>query len=190
MKTAANPTKIKGGPLQARLEFVREQGGVLALERVLGRLSEEDRKICRQPLAGMWYAFEDNERLDEAIAAEMGIGEKIFELIGERSALHNLAGVHRFFIVGGDPHALLSRSQQIYSTYYNDAGKRTYEKVGETKALLRTFDSDTVSKHDCLTNIGWHRKAIEMCGAKNVRVMETKCRAEGADVCEYLCQWD
>ena len=36
----------------------------------------------------------------------------------------------------------------------------------------------------------WHRKAIEMCGAKNVRVTETKCRAKGAELCEYVCEWE
>jgi len=38
--------------------------------------------------------------------------------------------------------------------------------------------------------VGWHRKAIEMCGATNVRVTETKCRAKGAELCEYVCEWD
>jgi hypothetical protein len=43
----------------------------------------------------MWYPFALNSRLDEAIAAEMGIGEEIFLLIGEKSASHNLSAAHR-----------------------------------------------------------------------------------------------
>lgn len=180
--------KVKGGAIQSRLEFVRENGGDAAVERVLARLSEEDRKTCTHVLAALWYPFEFNARLDEAIGAEMGMGENVFLLMGEKSATHNLGSTHRAFMAEKDPHGLLKRSAQIYQAYY-DTGHREYERVGETKAILRTFDSETYSKHDCMTVVGWHRKAIEMCGGKNARVTETKCRARGADVCEYVCEW-
>ncbi|HYM60891.1 MAG TPA: TIGR02265 family protein [Thermoanaerobaculia bacterium] len=188
MRDPLEQGKVKGGGLQARLEFVRERSGDAAVERVLSKLSEEDRKICRQPLAGMWYPFALNERLDDAIADEMGMGDRVFELMGEKSASHNLTSAHRLYVATHDPHALLRRAPQIYQMYY-DTGRRTYESLGETKAVLRTYDAETFSKHDCLTIVGWHRRAIEMCGGKNVRVTETKCRARGADVCEYVCEW-
>jgi predicted hydrocarbon binding protein len=38
--------------------------------------------------------------------------------------------------------------------------------------------------------VGWHRKALEMCGAANVRVEELECRAKGAAVCRYRVAWD
>jgi uncharacterized protein (TIGR02265 family) len=180
---------VKGGAIKSRLEFVNERGGEAAVQRVLARLAEADRQTCAQILTGKWYPFELNERLDEAIAAEMGIGEQVFLLMGEKSATHNLGASHRVFITDRDPHGLLRRAAQIYQMYY-DTGRRTYEKVSETKARLITFDSATFSKHDCLTVVGWHRKAIEMCGGTKVRVTETKCRAKGADVCEYVCEWD
>lgn len=180
--------KVKGGAIQSRLEFVREHGGDAAVERVLARLSEGDRKSCAHVLAAVWYPFELNERLDDAIAAEMAMGENVFVLMGEKSATHNLGSTHRVFIAEKDPHGLLKRAAQIYQAYY-DTGRREYERLSDTKAVLRTYDSQTYSKHDCLTVVGWHRKAIEMCGGKNVRVTETKCRARGADVCEYVCEW-
>lgn len=181
--------RVKGGAMLSRLEFVRERGGDAAVGRVLARLSEEDRNTCSHILTAAWYPFALNARLDEAIAAEMEIGEQIFVLMGEKSALHNLSGAHRVFAAERRPHDLLRRTPQIYQAYY-DTGHREYEKTGEKSAVLRTYDSETFSKHDCLTIIGWHRKAIEMCGGSNVRVRETKCRASGTDVCEYVCEWD
>lgn len=173
----------------SRLEFVRERGGEPAVQRVLARLSDEDRKACSQLLTANWYPFELNARLDEAIAAEMGIGDRVFLLMGEKSAAHNLAAAHKVFMTERDPQGLLRKTAQIYKAYY-DTGHREYEKLGEKKAVLRTYESETFSKHDCLTIAGWHRKAIEMCGGRNVRVVETKCRAAGANVCEYVCEWD
>ena len=181
--------RVKGGAIQSRLEFVRERGGEAAVQRVLARLSEEDRKAVAQVLTGSWFPFELNARLDEAVAAEFNIGERIFHLMGEKSADHNLQGAHKVFVTERDPHGLLKRSAQIYQTYY-DNGRRDYERVSDHKAVLRTSESTAFSRHDCMTVVGWHKKAIEMCAGKNVRVRETKCRANGADVCEYVCEWE
>jgi uncharacterized protein (TIGR02265 family) len=180
--------KVKGGALLSRLAFVREERGEEGVQRVLARLPESDRAACSPILTGGWYPFELNQRLDEAIAAEMGMGENVFVLMGEKSAMHNLTGPHRAMLSPGDPHGLLKRTPQIYQMYY-DTGRRTYERVADNKAILRTYDAPTFSRHDCLTVVGWHRKAIEMCGAKNARVTETKCRAKGAELCEYVCEW-
>jgi uncharacterized protein (TIGR02265 family) len=180
--------KVKGGPLLSRLAFVREQRGEEGVQNVLARLSNEDRAACAHILTGGWYPFELNEKLDQAVAAEMGMGENVFLLIGEKSAVQNLSGPHRSMLSPGDPHGLLRRTPQIYQMYY-DVGRRTYEHLGEKKAILRTFDAPTFSRHDCLTVIGWHRKAIEMCGGVHVRVTESRCRAKGGEHCEYLCEW-
>jgi uncharacterized protein (TIGR02265 family) len=180
--------KVKGGALLSRLAFVREERGDEGVQRVLARLSDADRAACSPILTGAWYAFELNQHLDDAIAAEMGMGDDVFLVIGKKSASHNLSGAHRAMLTPGDPHGLLRRAPQIYQMYY-DAGRRTYEQLGHTKAVLRTYDAPMFSKHDCLTVVGWHQKAIEMCGAKDARVTETKCRAKGADCCEYVCEW-
>jgi uncharacterized protein (TIGR02265 family) len=184
----AKEVKVKGGALLSRLSFVREERGEEGVQRVMARLSESDRALCSPILTGGWYPFALNQRLDEVIAAEMGMGEDVFLLIGRKSAEHNLTGAHRAMLSPGDPHGLLKRTPQIYQMYY-DIGRRTYERLADNKAVLRTYDAPTFSRHDCLTVVGWHRKAIEMCGATNVKVTETKCRARGAEICEYVCEW-
>jgi uncharacterized protein (TIGR02265 family) len=186
----ANPgaVKVKGGALLSRLSFVREQRGEESVQNVLGRLPAEDRSACAHILTGGWYPFELNEKLDQAVAAEMGMGDNVFLLIGEKSAVQNLSGPHKAMLSAGDPHGLLKRTPQIYQMYY-DVGRRAYDHAGEKKAILRTYEAQTFSRHDCLTVVGWHRKAIEMCGGTHVKVTETQCRAKGAEHCEYVCEW-
>jgi hypothetical protein len=106
---------VKGGALLSRLHFVREQRGEAGIASVLARLDESDRAACAQILTNMWYPFELNQRLDEAIAAELALGQKVFVMIGEKSAAHNLANAHKVFIMGQDPHGLLKRAAQIYA---------------------------------------------------------------------------
>jgi uncharacterized protein (TIGR02265 family) len=188
MATTSVSGRVKGGGLQSRLEFVRDHHGEAGVERVMKRLSAADQEALQQILTGGWYPFELNDRLDRAVAAEMGMGDKVFLLMGAKSATHNLGKAHKVFITDKDPHGLLKRTAQIYQAYY-DTGRRTYERAGDTKAVLTTWDSATYSAADCLTIVGWHTNAIEMCGGKDVKVIETKCRARGAAVCEYVCEW-
>ena len=76
----------------------------------------------------------------------------------------------------------------IYSFYY-EQGRREYRKEGEREAVLTTHDAETFSAADCLTVVGWHRKALEMCGARQVRIVEEECRALGGTVCRYRLAW-
>jgi uncharacterized protein (TIGR02265 family) len=182
---------VKGSVLRSRLSLVEELAPVDGLRRVLSRLAEGERETLRSLLASAWYPFELGKRLDEAIVQELGGGQTdFFEKLGEASAEKNLGagGVHRSFLVAGDPHAFLAKTPLIYSYYYNE-GRRDYEKTGETEAVLTTRDAETFSAPDCLTVVGWYRRALEMCGAKAPRVVEEECRAKGGSVCRYRLRW-
>jgi uncharacterized protein (TIGR02265 family) len=180
---------IKGVVLKSRLGFVREHKGESGLRNVLADLPGADRALLDSLLPSSWYAFELNERLDQAIAREMGVGDEIFTVLGERSATDNLGASHRAFVVDQDPHGLLQHAASIHQAYY-DTGYRTYERTGERSAVLRTHDCASFSRPECLTNIGWHRKAIEICGGRNPRVTDPQCRARGDAVCTYACDWE
>ena len=180
---------VKGSILRSRLDFVREQGGDEALEKVIGSMSPEDQKALHNVVPVAWLPFEIGKRLDDAIVQVLGGGSlSYFERLGEASAVKNLGTVHSAFLAPGDPHAFLAKAPQIYRMYYQ-VGRREYEKTGEKEGVLTTYEAETFSKTDCLTVIGWYKKALEMCGAVNPRVFEEECRARGAEVCRYRVSW-
>jgi hypothetical protein len=140
-------------------------------------------------MATGWYSFALGKRLDDAIVKKLGGGRaEFFERIGEASAAKNLEGVHKGFLAPGDPHAFLERTPLIYSFYY-DQGHRDYERIGEREAVLTTHDAETFSAADCMTVVGWYRKALEMCGCVAADVVEEECRARGNSVCRYRLTW-
>jgi len=184
-------SRIKGHILLSRIQYVREVAGEAKFMEVLASLPAEDRAA----LSGMilpvtWYPLDLNLRLDAAIAAVLSPNDRsrVFLEMGRASAEKNLKGVHRAYVREGDPHFLLASTPLIYAAYYA-VGKRTYEKTGEKAAVLRTTGAEIVSATDCLTVIGWHQRAIELCGGKEVKVEEVQCRARGAAACEYRCEW-
>jgi uncharacterized protein (TIGR02265 family) len=184
-------TSIKGSVLRTRLALVEDLAPDDGLKRVFARLTEQERDVLTSLLASAWYPFDLGRRLDEAIVHELGSGRpEFFEKLGEASAEKNLGagGVHRRFLVPGDPQAFLEKAPLIYSYYY-DEGRRDYERTGEKEAVLTTHDAETFSAPDCLTVVGWYRRALEMCGAASPRVVEEECRAKGGTVCRYRLSW-
>ena len=189
--TTATSIRIKGSVLRSRLALVEELSPGDGRRRVLERLAPEERQQLDSLLPSSWYAFELGRHLDEAIVAELGEGRPEFFLkLGEASAEKNLGPgcVHRRFLVEGNPHAFLANAPLIYSYYY-DQGRREYRKAGEREAVLTTHDAETFSAPDCLTVVGWYRRALEMCGAKKPQVVEEECRARGGAVCRYRLSW-
>jgi hypothetical protein len=187
---------------------VRHHGGAAALDRLLREIDESDRQALTRTLLPMgWYPFELNERLDRAIVKVIGesspkrstwrppdasgslSSENVFRLLGSSSASHNLGTSHKVYVRERDPHGLLKQAAAIFRLYY-DTGYRTYERTGDRRATLRTFECQSFSEADCLTVVGWHEKAIELCGGRAPKVTEPLCRARGNDTCEYRCEWE
>jgi uncharacterized protein (TIGR02265 family) len=182
--------EIKGLVIQARKEFVDDNFGKGAWEKVLEALPPEDRDMLKDLiLTAKWYPFELGERLDRAIVNVLGDGkEKFFEDIGAKSAQRSLVKVHKSFLTPGDPQAFLKKADVIYKFYY-DTGRREYTQTGPSSGVMTTYDAKTFSVPDCLTVVGWHKEALRMCGARNVEMVEEECRAKGGACCRYRVKW-
>lgn len=181
--------KIKGSILKSRLAFVEQQFGREGLQKVMDSLDPEDQTQLQRVLPVAWLDFEIGKRLDDAIVRELGGGRvEVFERLGVASADENLTTVHSAFLAPGNPHAFLDKAPQIYRMYYQ-TGRREYEHTGEKSGVLTTYEAETFSKPDCLTVIGWYKRALEMCGAQNPQIVEEECRARGSEVCRYKVSW-
>lgn len=183
--------KVKGGVLTARQAFVQQHFGPGAWDKVLEALPPAHRAIFTGLLLpASWFPFEVSTSVDDAIVRVLGDGRRdVFERIGAASAEKNLRGAHRHFLTPGRPHEFLGRAPTIYGFYY-DTGRREYQKTAPRSGELKTYNAETFSTADCLTVIGWHRRALEMCGARGVSVTEERCRAKGGEICHYVVRWE
>jgi hypothetical protein len=182
--------QVKGAVLKSRLAFVERQSGKPGVERVLATLPPDIQRTLRMLFTSNWYPFGIGKALDEAIVQVLGGGRpEFFERLGEASAEINLTTVHSSYLTKGDAHGFLAKSPSIYSLYY-ETGRREYQPTGPKEGVLTTRDAETFSAPDCLTVVGWYRKALEMCGVRGVRIVEEECRAKGGAVCRYRVSWD
>jgi uncharacterized protein (TIGR02265 family) len=181
--------QIKGAILKSRLAFVRDRFGDEAVERIRASLPAEDQQALKSILTVRWYPFEIGKRLDDAIVAQCGNGDPaFFRQLGASSADKNLSTLHKSLLAPGKPHEFLGRARTIYALYY-ETGHREYERTGDRSGVLTTYDAETFSAPDCQTVIGWYERALEMCGASGVQIVETECRASGGTVCRYKVSW-
>jgi hypothetical protein len=182
--------QIKGAILKSRLAFVEQHSGKEGVGRVLAGLPQNDQRILRMLFTSNWYPFELGKTLDDAIVRVLGEGKlEFFERLGAASAEKNLATVHSGYLTKGDAHGFLAKSPSIYSLYY-EAGRREYRQTGPREGVLTTYNAQTFSAPDCLTVVGWYKKALEMCGLRGVTVVEEECRAKGGAVCRYRVKWE
>jgi uncharacterized protein (TIGR02265 family) len=181
--------QIKGAILKSRMAFVRERFGEAMVQQVRASLPADDQQALKSILTVRWYPFEIGKRLDDAIVTVCGNGDPAFlKQLGAASADKNLSTLHKSLLAPGNPHAFLERARTIYALYY-ETGRREYKRTGDRSGVLTTHDADTFSAPDCQTVIGWYERALEMCGARGVRVVETECRAKGGAVCRYEVSW-
>ncbi|HET8624989.1 MAG TPA: TIGR02265 family protein [Gemmatimonadales bacterium] len=181
--------QIKGAVLKSRLAFVEEHFGKDGVQRVLQSLAPDDQRPLRMLFTSNWYPFELGRRLDDAIVRVLGNSRpEFFERLGAASADKNLGSLHSGYLTRGDPHAFLAKAPQIYALYY-ETGRREYQRAGDQAGVLIRHEAETFSAPDCLTVVGWYRRALELCGAREVRVEEVECRAKGGSVCRYDVAW-
>ena len=184
--------KVKGTLLMARVKYLRARGDE-SFERVLRRLSAADQQVVRgMLLPSGWYAADLVLRFEMTIVALLARGDRreLFLDMGRFTADTNLGpnGVQRPYLKEGDPHFLLRNVPRMYSAQHA-GGVRTYTFLEPRAAVIRTLDGEEANAEDCLTAVGWLKRAVELSGGRIVTVDETQCRGRGASCCEYACRW-
>lgn len=185
--------KVKGAPLLARMRFVRSLAPE-ASSAILGALEEGDRRFLEgtELRPERWFPAEVLLRLDAAIASALGNGDRsaVLVALGEflAEACFGPTGALRPLAVARDPHALLREVPRVHPDLHG-AGARGYARIGARAALVRASKGHRNQGDDCLTNVGWLRRAVEICGGREVRVTETACVGRGGNCCEYRCEW-
>ncbi|HEU4389768.1 MAG TPA: hypothetical protein VFV34_18325, partial [Blastocatellia bacterium] len=100
--------RIKGGLIRSRFLFVALNHGQDAWGKILERLPERDRATIAEITVDEWYPLETLDRIDQAIAAELGAdSDEIWAQLGEFSATTSLSGPYSS-LLNPDIHGFLT----------------------------------------------------------------------------------
>lgn len=169
---------IKGMILKGRLLFLDKTFGPGALLKVLAYLKGRTREVMSDPKnirATGWYEFTINKELDRAIFLAYGKGdEKMYRVMGgfSNEFQDSVSAVNYY----ANPWKFLRLQANAFPRFW-DPGRLELEEVstsGNCEAVMK-FHEVRSTRENCLTNIGFLEKGLEMCGASNIKVWETQC---------------
>ena len=108
---------------------------------------------------------------------------------GRFSAQKALTGIYKIFVKASSPGYIIERASRIFATYYQPCQMSVMEKTS-TSVLLEISgmtESDVVIEYRIG---GWIEKALEISGAKDIKVIFPKSMVSGDRVTQMQINWN
>jgi hypothetical protein len=172
--------------LIAGLEYLKGKG---VADEVLSSLDEKVRGTLQNLRPQEWYSYEEVD-VPLLLAADNLVArgdEKFFVDMGRFSEEFNSKWYLKLFFKFLSPTKILKKFPTLWGLYF-DTGKLEID-IKDKSAVGRLVGIDTIHLTD-LTIRGWGEYALEKSGAKNVKIVQTKCREKGDDYTEWHASWE
>ena len=112
---------------------------------------------------------------------------RFFEEFGAAAAQLELSLIARMVLRFSSPLWMLKSTSEIWNKAHSTG---RWEIAGERGFLRGTlYDFGVVHAGQCRSLVGWLTRASQMTGARNIRVEHPRCRASGAEGCEFIGRW-
>lgn len=183
--------RVKGSAVRASVAYLQEKAGQQGFERILARMNEADRtELSVAVLQSSWYEVGLLYRLMDACDPDFppqGARTVAWDM-GRFSADYGLKTLYRIFFRVADPHFIIRKASQVFSSYY-EPGKMETVNVEPRSATLRLTGFNQPSTRFCERLQGWMERTLELCGAQTVVMSHPKCMARGDSCCDYVGKW-
>jgi hypothetical protein len=182
--------QLKGSAYHSTLAFIDAQFGEDARQRVLRRLSDEDRALVGGIMLPIqWYPLAPFPRLLRAMEDELGKGD--LALVTDRgawAAVHDMNTVHKVLLKLVTPSWLIEKGMRLWPSFHS-SGRWEVARVGDAAARAELHDLGVVDDAMCATLKGWILGLLTLSGVRRPRVSHTECRVRGARSCVYDIDW-
>jgi len=182
---------IRGQSLLALTKYLKDNFGQGGLTKALDTLELLDREVFKAKLQPMgWYPAKAFISLLAACEDIFGKGD--YELcykIGAFSAEQSFSGIYKIFIEFSDVNLILNKASVAWRII-NDVGSLEVSDITANSAKGRIKGYDYPHKAFCSELTGYFTKVLELVGAREVVIKQTKCCADGEPYCEYELKWE
>jgi len=182
--------RIKGLTLKSRIQYIEQFYGKDALMDIMKHLRPETAAVLSDPMkvrATAWYDLRVQVDLDQTVCRHLAGGDaSIYRRLGAFSAeFQNVKAGGRGI---SDPWKMFQMVGSVFDRYFSP-GRLEIIKVNDKEVMLRLFEFRSV-KENCLSNLGFLSKSLELNGFKPTIVEETVCSEDpSAKYCEYHIGW-
>lgn len=184
---------IKGSNFKSILKYVAEKFGPDAPEQVIEQLPPADQKLFENSIYdGAWLSERVYADLSYSVDKVFGNGDHslCFE-IGRYNAHNCVPKLYSLFVRSGSPEFVLKSASNFWRQTHN-SGSLVIHELTSNSTILYLKDFYHGNHHNpafCHGLRGYIAGALELSGAKNVRMEEEQCGALGASHCVFKGTW-
>ncbi len=182
--------QIKGTVLLDTIAAIKARAGESELTKIVKGLNGEARNLFEGPIySSTWYSLDAFVNFLEVDIRETANGVR--EVLSERSEKvieKQLSGIYKVFVKVGSPGFVINRIAAVHATYFE--GIQIIPEIEDHKAVIKYVGFQ--KQHEIMEYaiIGFYRKALELCGAKEVALHFSVPIATGGAYSELTISWE
>ena len=182
------PPSKKGLSLVAVRDYVLQKAGREAWASVLGVLPDEDADTVSAAVDVGWYPLDLHARLLRAVDTGLGDGDLSTILpIARFEAERDVPIVHHLLLQMGNPTDVAEKMAVLWPRDHT-TGRLRIERRDDS-AIDVTLVDWAADEALCLGFQHYFQRALELAGARDVRLVQSTCRARGAAECFFKVTW-
>jgi hypothetical protein len=183
--------QVKGTAVETIPMFIKSKFGDQGYQKWIQALRPESQKVfVSSILSPVWYSLKETLIDPTSTLCDLFYRGRMDGAVdqGKFSAEHALKGVYKLFVKFTSPETLVAKASTILPTYYQPSAMEVVEK-GKGRGVVRITKFETphmVIEHRMK---GWMEKALEISGAKGVKVEITSSMTKGAPHTDFVVTW-
>jgi hypothetical protein len=183
-------TGIKGTALIDTIKAIKARAGEAELAKILQHLDGEAKTIFESPiLPSAWYPLDAFVDFLEADIRETAGGDREALIARSEKVIEaQLRGIYKIFIKLGSPEFVIKRISAVHSTYFKGI-QIIPELEDSNRAVIKYVGFKSGHEIMAYVIVGFYRKALEICGAKQVAVNFTIPISAGGAYAEMIITW-
>jgi len=181
--------QIKGTVLLDTIAAIKARAGESEFTRIVQGLNGEVRSLFEGPLySSTWYPLDAFVEFLEVDIRETANGNRaVLTERSEKVIEKQLSGIYKIFVKVGSPESVIKRISAVHATYFE--GVEIIPEMEDHKAFIKYVGFQKQHSIMEYTIIGFYRKALELCGAKEVALDFSVPIAKGDAYSELKISW-
>ena len=182
--------QIKGSAIQETINQVKRRSGDDSLKKILNLLDDEARKVFEGDIfASTWYPLDVFTRFLEVENKLLADGNEEMVTRGSEAVIERqLRGIYKAFVKLGSPEFVIKRIAAVHATYFQGV-PIDVQLPARGQAIVRYTGFEKQHRIMGFAIIGFFRKALEISGAKDVKLHFATPIDEGKPYSELSISW-
>src|SRR5580658_11327536 len=182
--------QFKGTAIKDTIQQIKSRAGEDALQKILGLLDEETRKVLEGEIfSSTWYSLDLFTRFLEIEIRVLADGNEEMVTRGSEAVIERqLRGIYKAFVKLGSPEFVIKRIAAVHATYFQGVSIDV-QRPSPNQALVRYTGFEKQHRIMGFAIVGFFKKALEISGAKDVVIYFSTPIEEGKGYSELSIAW-